>query len=78
MTTVAKKYTRRESERLRRVELILDAAEGLFLEKGFAVTTMNDIGEAAEFGAGDLVTFPRGMDCVWTITQPVKKHYKFG
>ena len=50
MTMTAKKYTRRESERLRRSELILAAAEKLFLEKGFAAATMNDIGEAAEFG----------------------------
>jgi uncharacterized cupin superfamily protein len=35
-------------------------------------------GEAVEFGKGDLVTFPKGMNCVWDISNPVKKHYKFG
>lgn len=30
------------------------------------------------FGKGDLVTFPQGMQCVWNIRKPVKKHYKFG
>ena len=35
-------------------------------------------GTAVEFGAGDLVVFPKGMDCVWTITKPVRKHYRFG
>jgi uncharacterized cupin superfamily protein len=35
-------------------------------------------GESVEFGAGDMVTFPKGMDCTWTITQPVRKHYTFG
>ncbi len=31
-----------------------------------------------EFGAGDLVVFPKGLDCVWEIKQEVKKHYKMG
>ncbi len=35
-------------------------------------------GESVEFGAGDLVVFPAGMDCVWDITSPIKKHYKMG
>ena len=35
-------------------------------------------GEPVEFGVGDLVVFPKGMDCVWIIREPVRKHYKFG
>jgi uncharacterized cupin superfamily protein len=35
-------------------------------------------GKPVEFGPGDLVTFPKGMDCVWKISSPVRKHYKFG
>lgn len=35
-------------------------------------------GEAVEFQAGDLVTFPKGLNCVWEITSPIRKHYKFG
>jgi uncharacterized cupin superfamily protein len=35
-------------------------------------------GPAVEFGAGDLVTFPQGMSCVWKITSAVRKHYRFG
>lgn len=65
MTTTAKKYTRRESERLRRGELILDAAEGLFLEKGFAVTTMSDIGEAAEFGRATLYHYFPSKEAIY-------------
>lgn len=34
-------------------------------------------GEVAEFGKGDLVTFPKSMKCVWEIFEDVKKHYKF-
>ena len=36
-------------------------------------------GEAeVSFGAGDLVIFPEGLDCVWDVTVPVRKHYKMG
>jgi uncharacterized protein len=27
--------------------------------------------------AGDFVTFPAGLSCVWDIKKPVKKHYNF-
>jgi uncharacterized cupin superfamily protein len=27
--------------------------------------------------AGDLVVFPRGLSCVWKVTQPLRKHYLF-
>jgi AcrR family transcriptional regulator len=53
----AEKPTRREKERLRRVELILGAAEELFFERGFAATTMNDIGDAAEFSRASLYNY---------------------
>ncbi len=35
-------------------------------------------GEAVEFGAGDMVSFPEGMSCTWEIKKAVRKHYKFG
>jgi uncharacterized cupin superfamily protein len=28
-----------------------------------------------EFGAGDFVTYPTGLSCVWDIKEPVKKRY---
>jgi len=34
-------------------------------------------GEPVEFGPGDFVTFPKGMDCVWKVSQAVRKHYMF-
>lgn len=34
-------------------------------------------GVPVEFGLGDLVTFPKGMDCIWKISKPVRKHYMF-
>ena len=27
---------------------------------------------------GDLVTFPKGLDCTWQVNQAVRKHYRFG
>ena len=30
------------------------------------------------FGPGDLVIFPQGLDCVWDVAKPVRKHYQFG
>ena len=41
------------------------------------VTVSPDGADAVTFGAGDLVTFPRGMTCTWTIHKAVRKHYKF-
>lgn len=34
-------------------------------------------GEVVEFGAGDFVVFPKGLQCVWDISEKVKKHYNF-
>ncbi len=35
-------------------------------------------GETVEFGKGDLVTFPQGLDCTWRVVKAVRKHYRFG
>ena len=32
---------------------------------------------SVSFGAGDLVVFPQGLKCVWSVIKPVKKHYVF-
>ncbi|MDJ0679632.1 MAG: cupin domain-containing protein [Xenococcaceae cyanobacterium MO_167.B52] len=42
------------------------------------VTVTPDGGKPVSMGKGDLVTFPRGMSCTWTIKSAVRKHYKFG
>jgi uncharacterized cupin superfamily protein len=28
-------------------------------------------------GPGDFVIFPKGLDCIWTVIKPVRKHYSF-
>jgi uncharacterized cupin superfamily protein len=35
-------------------------------------------GAPVEFGPGDLVTFPKDMDCIWKVKKAVRKHYNFG
>ncbi|MBI3986897.1 MAG: cupin domain-containing protein [Lentisphaerae bacterium] len=47
-----------------------------FLEGDVTVTP--DGGAPVTLGQGDLVTFPSGLACAWTIRKPVKKHYRFG
>ncbi len=31
--------------------------------------------ETVRFSAGDMVVFPRGLECNWKVLQPVRKHY---
>jgi uncharacterized cupin superfamily protein len=54
-----------------------DDRETCYLLKG-KVTVTTRAGQAVDFGAGDLVVFPQGLDCVWDIKEPVRKHYNFG
>ena len=35
-------------------------------------------GQEASFRGGDLVKFPKGLDCAWTITKAIRKRYQFG
>ena len=30
-----------------------------------------------KIGAGDFGTFPKGLDCGWTVEKPIRKHYNF-
>ena len=34
--------------------------------------------QSVSFGKGDFVVFPKGLSCVWKVTEPVRKHYRFG
>lgn len=55
-----------------------DTKETCYILEGSAKVEPAGGGEPVEFGAGDLVTFPEGLDCVWEITSPIRKHYKMG
>ncbi|MEA3328571.1 MAG: cupin domain-containing protein [Candidatus Omnitrophota bacterium] len=53
-----------------------DETETCYLLAGKVIVEIKD-GKTVSFGAGDFVTFPKGLDCVWDIKDPVKKHYNF-
>lgn len=52
-----------------------DSEETCLLVEGEVTVTYD--GGSASFGAGDYVTFSKGLSCVWKVTKPVKKHYMF-
>ena len=54
-----------------------DEQEVCYFLEGEATVTPEG-GKPVKIGKGDLVTFPAGMSCVWTVHKPVRKHYKFG
>ena len=53
-----------------------DTTETCYVLEGEVKVTTPE-GEAVEFGAGDLVTFPRGLKCTWEVRKPIRKHYRF-
>ncbi|MDD5439890.1 MAG: cupin domain-containing protein [Candidatus Omnitrophica bacterium] len=54
-----------------------DDRETCYILEGNA-TVKDNQGAVISFGPGDLVTFPKGLRCVWQIRKPVRKHYNFG
>ena len=40
--------------------------------------TVSDSSASVSFQTGDMVEFPKGLVCVWTIHEAVVKHYTFG
>jgi len=60
-----------------RFDWYYDDQETCYLLEGKAEVETKD-GNKVSFGRGDLVTFPKGLNCIWDIKEPVKKHYKFG
>jgi hypothetical protein len=53
-----------------------DATETCYLLEG-EVEVTTESGEKVAFGAGDLVTFPKGLRCTWDVRKPVRKHFRF-
>lgn len=54
-----------------------DSSETCFVLEGQVLVTP-DGGEPVTLEAGDLVTFPAGLSCVWDVRVPIRKHYSFG
>lgn len=55
-----------------------DEKETCYILEGKVRVEPGDGSKPVEFGPGDLVTFPQGLDCKWKVSKPVRKHYKFG
>jgi uncharacterized cupin superfamily protein len=53
-----------------------DQTEVCYVLEGEVVVTPKG-GEPVTIEAGDLVTFPAGMECVWEIKSAIRKHYTF-
>ncbi len=53
-----------------------DQKETCYVLEGRVTIEAGD--ERVSFGPGQMVVFPEGLDCVWDVSQPVRKHYKFG
>ncbi|MFQ6607968.1 MAG: cupin domain-containing protein [Fidelibacterota bacterium] len=53
-----------------------DVAETCYLLEGKVKVTTDE--EEVVFGAGDMVTFPKGLSCKWLVIEKVRKHYTFG
>ncbi|MCX6357380.1 MAG: cupin domain-containing protein [Candidatus Aureabacteria bacterium] len=52
-----------------------DSAETCYILEGkVRVTTPSG---TVEFGRGDLVRFPKGLNCTWTVVEKVRKKYSF-
>ncbi|TQD87466.1 hypothetical protein C1H46_026978 [Malus baccata] len=59
-------------------QLKFDAEETCYLLKGRVKAYYpKGSSEYVEFGAGDLVTIPKGLTCTWDVSLAVDKHYKF-
>ncbi|KAK1287182.1 hypothetical protein QJS10_CPB19g00318 [Acorus calamus] len=53
------------------------AKETCYLLEGKVKVYPDGSDEFVEFGAGDMVVFPKGMSCTWDVSEAVDKHYKF-
>lgn len=50
--------------------------ETAYVKAGW-VKVITEHGQQIEFGAGDLVFFPRGLKCTWTVIEPISKVFMF-
>jgi uncharacterized cupin superfamily protein len=58
-------------------EYYYDEQESCYFTEGSA-TIADETGTVYFVTKGDFVVFPKGMRCVWNITEPVKKYFQFG
>jgi len=65
---------RKEREKQQRQNVIIDAAEKVFMKKGFENATMEDIAEEAEFSKGTLYTYFQSKNelCLSIVLRGIK------
>lgn len=54
-----------------------DDRETCYVYEG-RVTVNTEDGDIIEIEPGDLVVFPRGLKCTWTVHEKIRKVYRFG
>jgi uncharacterized protein len=52
-----------------------DQKETCYITEGHVIVETKD--QKVEFKKGDMVFFPKGLSCKWTVLEPVKKYYRF-
>ncbi len=52
--------------------------ETCYILDGEVEVTDSETGEKIDFKKGDLVQFPKGLNCVWNVKKPIRKYYNFG
>lgn len=52
-----------------------DVTETCYIIKGAA--TVKGRGQEVSFGPGDLVIFPKGLECTWIVKKAIRKNYNF-
>ncbi|GMH25909.1 hypothetical protein Nepgr_027752 [Nepenthes gracilis] len=58
-------------------QLKYDARQTCYLLKGKVRAYPKSSTDCVEFGAGDLVIFPKGLSCTWDVSVAVDKYYIF-
>lgn len=53
-----------------------DEDETCYILEGKVIVETED-GKKYEIKKGDLVTFPKGLKCVWDVKEPIRKRYTF-
>lgn len=53
-----------------------DEDERCYIKKGRVIVTSAQ-GERAEIKQGDIVLFPKGLKCHWSVLDPIEKVYRF-
>ncbi|MFX1238901.1 MAG: cupin domain-containing protein [Promethearchaeota archaeon] len=55
-----------------------DETETCYILEGEVEVKDSKSGEVLSFKKGDLVQFPKGLECEWNVKKAVRKHYYFG